>query len=360
MLTIRLSSRSAAFLALAWLLLITLPSCMPSVSTTVLQPARFKLPEHIAKVAVVDRSKPSNGWLNVLEGAFTGESIGQDRTSRQKAVEGLSDVLQRTPRFKVINTGIEMSGSKAGVNLPTPLEWAEVERICADFQADALVTIESFDTDNNVSTRRELEKRKDKNGKQYTVTRYYSRMNTNVRTGWRMYDPKTRSIIDETITDDEASDSGSGDTERQAVSSLPSPVSVSRKIAYVCGQEYGMRIAPTYVQVHRPYYKKAKGYSDQMRQAARYVESHDWDRAIPEWESIENLGKGNGDRKAAGRAAYNLAVAAEMQGDLDRALEWAKISWEQYGNKKGRGYIQTLLQRQSDDARAADQMNKKV
>lgn len=350
------------YLALTLLLgsLFVLPSCMPSASTTVLQPARFKLPEHIAKVAVVDRSKPSDGWLNVLEGVFTGESIGQDRTSRQKAVEGLSDVLQRTPRFKVINTGIEMSGSRAGVNLPPPIEWSEVERICADFGADALVTIESFDTDNNVSTRRELEKRKDKNGKQYTVPRYYSRMRTNVRTGWRMYDPKTHTILDETVTEDEASDDSSGDTENQAVSNLPAPVRVSRKIAFNCGQEYGMRIAPTYVQVERQYYGKSKGYKEEMSRANRFAQSHDWDKAVAEWQAIEMHAKADGNKKAAGRAAYNIAVAAEMQGKVDVAIEWAKLAWQDYGNKKARAYIQTLLQRQSDDERAADQMNKKV
>lgn len=340
--------------------LFLLPSCMRTASMTVLQPAKFKLPEHIAKVAVVDRSKPSNGWLNVLEGAFTGESIGQDRTSRQQAVAGLTEVLQRTPRFKVINTGIEMEGSRAGVNLPAPLEWSEVERICADNQADALVTIESFDTDNSINTKREVVRKDDKKGKATSVTRYDSRMRTSVRTGWRMYDPTTHTILDENVTDDEATDTGSGDTERAAISNLPSPVRVSRKIAYVCGQEYGMRIAPVYVQVNRQYYPKAKGFKDEMKRAAHYGESHDWGKAIAEWKAVEQQAKGSGNKKAAGRAAYNMAVAAELQGNVDVALEWAKISWQNYGNKKARNYVQILLQRQSDDARAADQMNKKV
>ena len=83
-------------------------SCMKSTSLTVLQPAQMTLPEHISTVAVVDRSKPSNGWLNVLEGLFTGEASGQDRRSREEAVRGLTDALTRTPRFTVKNTGIEI------------------------------------------------------------------------------------------------------------------------------------------------------------------------------------------------------------------------------------------------------------
>ena len=110
-------------------------ACTRSTSLTVLQPAQFKVPDHIAKIAVIDRSKPSNGWLNVLEGLFTGEAIGQDRRSREEAVRGLTDALQRTPRFKVISTNVEMTGSKAGVNLPTPLPWAEIEKICGEYSA---------------------------------------------------------------------------------------------------------------------------------------------------------------------------------------------------------------------------------
>lgn len=340
--------------------LLLFSSCMRSTTMTVLQPAQFKLPAHIAKVAVVDRSKPSNGWLNVLEGAFTGESIGQDRASRQQAVSGLTEILHRTPRFKVIPTGIEMTGSRAGVNLPAPLEWSEIERICADNGADALVAIESFDTDNSASTRRETSKSKDKKGNVTTRTYYNSRMRTSVRTGWRMYDPRTHTILDEFVTDDEASDTGTGDTERAALNNLPSPARVSRRIAFICGQEYGMRIAPVYVNISRQYYPKAKGYKADMQTATRYAESHDWDKAAEAWKKIELRASSDGHRKAAGRAAFNMAVVAETQGNLDVALEWARKSWQTYGNKKARGYIQTLLQRQHDAERAADQMNNKV
>src|SRR5690349_11901400 len=146
-------------------LVVSLSSCMQSTTLRVLQSAQLTVPEHINTIAIVDRSKPSNGWLNALEGIFTGEAIGQDRRSRLEAVSGLTDALTRTPRFQVKNTGIEMTGSKAGGNMPRPLEWDEVEKICQEYGTDAVVTIESFDSDNSASATRNLTKRKDKNGK---------------------------------------------------------------------------------------------------------------------------------------------------------------------------------------------------
>lgn len=335
-----------------------LSGCMKSTSLTVLQPAQFKVPDHIAKVAVVDRSKPSNGWLNTLEGLFTGEAIGQDRQSRAEAVHGLTDALQRTPRFRVISTGIEMDGSKAGGSLPPPLPWAEVERICADYAADALVCIESFDSDNNTSARRRETKQKNKDGSTTTKVDYVSDMRTGVRMGWRFYDPKSKIIFDEVVTDEYLQNTGTGATERAAISNLPSQVSVTRKVSFIVGQEYGMRIAPVYIQVNRQYYHKAKGFKTQMEQATRYAQAGDWDRAAEIWKKTEALATDN--PKAAGRTAYNMAIMAEVKGNLDIALEWAEKSWTKYGNKKARTYIEVIRQRQNDARKVEYQMNKKV
>lgn len=66
-------------------------------------------------------------------------------------------------------------------------------------------------------------------------------------------------------------------------------------------------------------------------------------------------------KKAAGRAAYNMAVAAEVNGNLDIALDWAQKSWTEYGNKRAREYIHTIKARQNDARKVASQLpGKKV
>lgn len=347
-------------IALITLLAGLVSGCMPSTSMQVLQPAQMTVPEHINTLALVDRSKPSNGWLNVLEGLFSGEAISQDRRSRQEAMTGLTDALTRTPRFKVKNTGIEMTGSKAGGNMPRPLEWSEVEQICKDYQVDAVVALESFDSDNSTNTSRRLRKRKDKNGKEYTETTYDARLRSAVRIGWRTYDPKRKIIFDEYVTEDFLERQASGNTERRALDNLPSQVSVTRDVAFNVGIEYGARIAPIYVTVSRSYYGKAKGYKTLMQQAARHFEGRNYEMATNMWKKvIAQAEKDN--KKAAGRAAYNMAVAAEVKGNLDIALDWAKRAWTDYGNKRARQYIYTIEQRLNDARKVDSQLpGKKV
>jgi len=331
-----------------------LGACTRNTTLQVLQPAQMTLPEHITTVAIVDRSKPSNGWSNFFEGVLTGEEIGQDRRSRQTAVDGLTNALTRTPRFQVKSTGIEMTGSKAGARMPPALEWSEVDKICRDYGTNAVVTIESFDSDNARSARPVAETKKDKTGKKYTVTTYQSQQRTGVRIGWRLYDPKSQIILDEYVTDDYLERNGSGATERAALNNLPAQVDVTRDVAYNVGLEYGARIAPIYVQVSRAYYHKAKGYKTQMKQAARFLESRDIEKASATYKRI--IAHAGENRKAAGRAAYNMAVASELSGNLDLALEWAQKAWTDYGNKKAKSYINVLKARKNDARKVDAQM----
>jgi len=331
-----------------------LGACTRNTSLQVLQPAQMTLPEHITTVAIVDRSKPSNGWSNFFEGVLTGEEIGQDRRSRQTAVDGFTNALTRTPRFQVKSTGIEMTGSKAGARMPPALEWSEVDKICRDYGTNAVVTIESFDSDNARSARPVAETKKDKTGKKYTVTTFQSQQRTGVRIGWRLYDPKSQIILDEYVTDDYLERNGSGATERAALNNLPAQVDVTRDVAYNVGLEYGARIAPIYVQVSRAYYHKAKGHKTQMKQAARFLESRDIEKASATYKRI--IAHAGENRKAAGRAAYNMAVASELSGNLDVALEWAQKAWTDYGNKKAKSYINVLKARKNDARKVDAQM----
>ncbi len=339
------------------LLLGLLASCSTkTTSFSVLKPAELTFPQHIAKLALLDRSKPAKGWANVLEGILSGEEIGQDKRSREEAMSGLTNALTRTPRFQVRQTGIEMTGTSTGMTMPQPLPWPLVERICGDHSSDALVAIESFDTDATVNTSKSESKTKDKDGKEVVTVTWTARLRQTVHMGWRVYDPKTKTLVDEFTTNDDAERSATGNTEQAARTNLPSQTTVSRDIAQLGGQHYGSRIAPVYQQVQREFYKSAKDFKDEMKRASRMAESGDWANAERIWQKIAT----NKNSKAAPRAAHNLAVAAEVQGNVEEALKRAQSAYAQYGKSREKTYAQTLQNRLNDDRRAAEQMKKKV
>jgi hypothetical protein len=68
-----------------------------------------------------------------------------------------------------------------------------------------------------------------------------------------------------------------------------------------------------------------------------------WQGAIEIWDELTDYGK----HKTAGRACLNVAVANEVLGNTETALEWAQKSYEYHNDKLGRSYSKILLKRRN-------------
>ena len=211
----------------AWRLSAILFVCLQSCGTSttqlrVLQPAQLKISDHINTIAVIDRSRPSSGFIDVIASAATGTEMGQSRSGRRKALAGLTDALTKTPRFNVKSTDVEMMGSESGRSYMPPLDWYEIEGICQKYQTDAVAAIEMFDPDIKISTVRSDVKSKDKDGKETVKPNFNATRRISITIGWRLYDPQTKIIIDEFRTTQSAESQGSGPSEREAIKNLAS------------------------------------------------------------------------------------------------------------------------------------------
>lgn len=333
-------------------------SCKPSAKLQVLQPADLVIPEHIQKIVLIDRSKPAGGFWSNVESVLTGEEYQQDKQGRRRAMEGLSELLQKTPRFATIYSNLEMTGSKGGREFMTPLPWKEVEEICKRFGGDALVAIEMFDSDIESSTTSRSLKEKDKDGKEITRVVFDGRRRGKVNLGWRFYDPKNRTIVDEYRDSDTEEVTSSGAANQQAATNnLRKSYEIVRDIANDLGGKYGKRIAPVWITLSRTYYKNIKGANeDKFEQAARYADAGEWVKAAEIWEKVASV-RSNAD--AAGKATYNLAVSAEVNGQLNTALQYARDAYTQFNDKKAKNYIRVLEQRIQDLETIQRQMHEK-
>jgi len=68
-----------------------------------------------------------------------------------------------------------------------------------------------------------------------------------------------------------------------------------------------------------------------------------WEGAMEAWNGLTD----HRSRKTAGRACLNIAVANEVLGNTDLALEWSNKSYEYYRDKLGRDYSKILLRRRN-------------
>jgi len=306
-------------------------------------PAPYSVPHYIKSLAIIDRSIPENEDLNILEGILTGEGLKQDKLATQIVIDGLDRSLQSSTRYDVTRTTEKMQGSGSGSTFPNPLDWSKVTELCNEYEADALVSLETYDSDFIVTNGTR------KKGEQ--GIEIYAQGVATVNCGFRLYDPSNRSIIDQYhFSHVERWETG-GNTIAAAVGALLNKDAAIHDASFKAGIVYGERITPSWVRIDRDYFRKSKG-DPYLAEGARMMEVNDWDRAI---ESLQEAVE-TGHIKTKGRAAHNLAVVYEILGNLEEAKKWASDAWGRYGNKKSRDYGYILTRRMSDQRVLEEQL----
>ncbi len=344
----KLQIGTSVLLALCWGTI----GCSPSVKLRVLEPAAVAVPPHIDTVAVVARTRPSTGGqkvLNVLEGALTGEAIGTDREGAARAKQGVVAALAESPRYDVVVPPLELQGVGSGVSAP-PLAWQRVERICEDVGAQGLVVLEAFDTDSHIDESVENRTRTNDAGKEVHYKVFHAQRHTHMASTWRFYDASTRLLLDE-LYDHANSRSWeeSGDTPEVARSKLPAQLETVRHVAFDAGEDYGRRIAPSWLWVRRAYYGRG---DPGLKQAKKHVKATQWAQAEAIWQELTE----SEDPTIQGKALFNLALAREREGELDRAAELSRQADALLDKGRSRDYVSTLETRRAKQVRLEQQM----
>ncbi len=321
-----------------------------SIGVNVLIPAEITIPQHIKTVAVINHSLPTreNEKWNIIEGIITGERIFGDREGSENCLMGLVNQLNAGPRFKAVlisNMDIRGTGTR---DFPSPIDWNIVDGICKSVQADALIALETFDSDFNIDrSTRNVTKKID--NKDVTVVEHYADMRVNVNAGWRIYDNVNKQIIDQKAFMDYKNFNAKGDNPDQAIANLPKKRDAINQSAIYAGYRFGVRISPNWRYESREYYIRK---AEEFKQAQKYVQHNDWDLAIEIWYKLSNVP----DKKIGGRACFNLGVAYEMKGDFDTALLWMKKAYYDYDIKMASQYIHILEKRIADREKLKEQM----
>ncbi|MBX2922055.1 MAG: hypothetical protein KF746_07675 [Chitinophagaceae bacterium] len=310
------------------------------VRISVIEPAPVTLPAYAKKAGIIDRSEtdPRNKVIEVVDKVFSLEGAQLDKEGAAASVDGLTATLLKNDRFssvKVINSA-GMYASAPGV-FPAPLSWKEVEQLCKKNNTDILFALELFDTDSKLSYNASPVSVNTPLGKAPAIE-HTATLNTLVKTGWRIYDPAGKNIIDEFPLSSNLNFYGRGINPAAAAAALLSRKDAVKETGIKAGEAYALRIVPYYSRVTRDYYVKG---TDQFRTARRKAQTGNWDGAAELWQKETQ----NKDVKVAGRACYNMAIISEINGELDEAIGWAQKAYENYSNKLALKYVKILENR---------------
>lgn len=306
----------------------------------VIEPAPVTLPPYIKKVGVINRSASTDETkaFDVADKVLSLEGKNLDKEGAQESIKGLSEELMNNNRFTEVKSldKIDFRTPKLAL-FPVPLSWDIVSQICAETETDALFSLEKFDTDTQIGYSNRKVDIKTPLGT-IPALEHQADMETLVKTGWRIYDPAGKMILDEYIYDESVVFHGKGINPLLAAAALVGRKDAVNEVSNKAGHGYALRIIPFEIRVMRDYYVKG---TDNFKIAKRKAQMGKWDEAGELWK-VETA---NPNMKIAGRAAYNMAIINEINGDLESALKWAQKSYEDYNDKLGIRYVRILENR---------------
>ena len=222
----------------------------------------------------------------------------------------------------------------------TPLTFSQAERLCADYQADALLTlnqlvlydiVESFPTDEGT---------------------YYAYLQAYAQSHWTIhYAGQTREVTF-TQADTLLWESQLHYNRTQSLSDLPSRQEALLYLARELGNRIGSSFAPSWQTTRRYIYELPD-----LQAGLDAFRLQRWNSAINQWLTIVD----SKDKKAAACAAANIAIAYEMLGDYASACDYAQRAsrlfgaWKTaYGRQQQVNIRYYLAQLQARQARESD------
>jgi hypothetical protein len=328
------------------LILISLYSCSSTnlVFISVLKPAPVTMSPDIKNIGIINRStvKDRNRAIDMVDKVLSIEGDSLDSQAAKQETIGLADELVKNSKFSNVTVfnNVDLRTEVPG-QFPAPLGWDQVDQICKDKNIDALFTLELFDTDSKVNYAAIPITIKTPLGNIPGIE-HQATMLTNVKSGWRIYDPTQRLILDEYSLNRELTLSGRGINPVAAVGAIMNRKEALKDLSNKMGHDYAFRLIPYWIRVSRDYYVKG---TENFKIGKRKAQTGNWQGAGELWKKETN----SSSSKIAGRACYNMAIICEINGQLDLAIEWAQKSYENYGNRLALQYVNILKHRKDSE-----------
>ena len=293
------------------ILVILLATCstVKNIKISVLVPAQVNIPGNVKKLSLISRIYPENitGSLDSLNNLQLNPEENYYSLSSE-CLYAVSDVLKVSPRFEQI----KIAGNYAGIDnihYPGPsIQKAEVREKCESDSTDALLSLEYFKLNDSIRYSMEIF---DIHIIDYTIF---------TTTAWKIYYPGNFSVTQSFVLKDTLVWLGTGSTDGRAVNDLPSVGNMIIKSFNKAGTDCGKLIAPYWVnEINRFYYTSG---NKNFRLAKKFAREEDWNNAAELWNPLTN----NPNNNIAAKAAFNMALACELQDRIDLAIMWIEKS----------------------------------
>ncbi len=318
------------------------------------EPARIHIPSEVATIGIINRSLPSDDHqaIDKIDRILSLEGLNLDKEGAESAVIGLYDELSQNDSFEATTIIDSIAIQRKGLGIfPAALPWEAVHQICEEFDVDILFSLEFYDTDTKVDYELGMVSIPNQLGIDVSLPGHKVTLNTLIKNGWRVYDPKDKRLLDEFVSNDRIVSVGQGINPVKAIEAVIGRKESVMQVSSNLGNLYGSDVRPLRKRISRNYFVRG---TNNFKMAQRRAQTGDWEGAANLWEKELD----NKKEKVAGRAHYNMAIINEINGDLEKALDWASKSYSDYRNKDGLLYVNILRNRMAEERLLNQQLSR--
>jgi hypothetical protein len=260
---------------------------MRTMQIEIMKPVDFVFPDNVKTVALINRDSKSQTGTSYNFGMsnFTGDTTLNNIGLPNLCLDGLSKFLEEEAFFKQVKNYHDSLNER----LADP--YSELFELT---KADALIFLNLLQFEDGVSVF------------------FDGTFRTRVASSWSAIVknetiPNVYSQVDTLFF----SKSQYKEIQQENLQSLK----IYQDAAKYLGKSFGKKMVPSWVPVYRIFYHSK---NPEMIKAEKYAKNQDWLDAAEIW----NKQTKNKNEEIAAKACYNMALACEMNGKYDLAIDW--------------------------------------
>ena len=305
---------------------------MERIEIEVLKPAQENIPLHLYNMALIFSSDISPETVVRFQNETQKSKIIEkyNAYAEGQVADYLHDIINESPKFNIINKEFITENIYSG----DIVNWKRARFICDSLQTEGILFVKDFETVIAIYEKNLF-------GYPYYRSQYKYAFRYIPGMIVEILDPYNMEVTDQQRIQEPRYWETYNSFEINPTNFFQEQSDLLAITNKQTALKYAKKITPFWDKESRKFY--AKGNSDFVK-AEKYLRSDNWQEARIRWV----IYSGSERRKYANYANYNLALAYEMEGNLEKALYHANYSYAKYNNYYAGEYARILENRIKD------------
>ncbi len=260
-----------------------------------------------------------------------------DSAASDTCLKAIGELLYESGRFDiVIPVERNIPRESKYYLVDQPLDWDYVENICKTYNTDALLVMERYI--NKVNTSFEASPLYSNGQSGYTY--FYASFDIIYNSFFRIYDPAKKEIAGQFFISDTIFWENEDADQRQLFTNLTSIKQGLIDAGIQVALDLDDYISPLWIPESRGLFVIDKKNDTEQK----LINENDWTGLAKYWFPLTKSSKQN----IKSKAEFNMALASELDGRIDDAIEWASKSYQTAYRNQTDMYLKQLKSRKAE------------